>query len=887
VIKNKKLFILDVSGYIFRAYYALPAMTNLRGEPTNALFGFIRSVLKLFKDFGPEHIVAVFDGPDNKKQRLEIYEKYKANRVREAHADLPEQIGRAKEFCELIGIPHVEVGGVEADDTMGSIAVWAASEGAEVYLCTSDKDLCQLVDKQIFVLNTWKENQVVDAQKVEEIYGVHPKQIVDLLAIMGDSSDNIPGLSGFGPKTAALLLKEFGTLENLLANPGKVQGNKKQETLQTEADIARLSKRLATIHTDIDFFKDNTFFHLRTPDSINLKAFYLDMGFDSLARELEDLTQEEENTAYHLVDTQESLAHLVHLLHQAKEICFDVETTSLRPLLAQPVGIGFCVKEQEAFYVPLNGSLKRTAVLETLKQLFENPHLRFFGHNAKYDLHVLANVGIEVGCLSFDTILASYILNSASRRHSLDHLALQYFGKVKTPIKELIGSGKNQITMDQVPISKVSHYCCEDVDYTFRLKNLFEKQLKKRKLDSLLFDLELPLTRLLVKMERVGMFLDAPVIETFAKEVAKELKIAEKEIYELAGEEFNISSPKQLSAILFEKMKIKPLKKTATGLSTRAEVLELLAQEHPIASKILAFRSLEKLRSTYIETLPLEINPDTHRIHPTFSQFVAATGRLACQDPNLQNIPVRTPQGKRIREAFRPQKRGWSYLSADYSQIELRLLAHLSEDPQLVTAFRQGEDIHLCTASSVFGIPLEKVTQAQRHQAKAINFGIIYGQQAYGLSQELGIDVQEALAFIEAYFIRYPRVLEFVKYCVEEARQKGKAVTMIGREREIPEIHSSNAVIRSAAERLAINTPLQGSAADLIKLAMLAIDTLLSQKKMESQMILQIHDELIFEAPDHELAELKVLVKKAMEGVLSLKVPLLVDVNVGKNWAEI
>jgi DNA polymerase-1 len=886
-MRDKKLYILDVSGFIFRAYFALPPMSNSRGEMTHALFGFIRSVLKLFKEFAPSHVVAVFDGPDNKKQRLEIYEKYKANRVRELHADLPEQIERAKEFCELMGIPHIEVGGVEADDTMGSIAVWAELQGADVFICTSDKDLCQLVTQHIFILNTWKDNLIIDAAKVEELYGVKPHQIIDYLAIVGDSSDNIPGIRGFGPKTAAPLLVQFGSLENLLNNIDKVQGAKKQETLRSEAEIARLSKKLATIHLDIVFPKDSHFFGLGAADLANLKAFYMDMGFDSLARELEAELLVEEAVSYQLVDTEEKLDELLNKLSHAEEICFDLEGTDYRPLLAEPVGVGFSITEGEAFYIPLNGSLSREIILNKLKPFFENPQLRFFGHNAKYDLHLLANIGIEVRTLCFDTILASYILNSASRRHSLDHLSLQYFGKVKIPIKDLIGTGKKEITMDQVPLEKVCTYCCEDVDYTLRLKNILFKQLKKRELESLLFDLELPLMRVLFKMEREGMFLDIKVMEDLSKEVNRDLSVTEQEIFALAGEEFNISSPKQLSAILFDKMGIKPVKKTATGLSTRAEVLEFLAGEHPIADLLLAYRTLEKLRSTYLEVLPGEVNPTTQHIHPTFSQYITATGRLACQDPNLQNIPVRTPQGRRIREAFRPQKKGWSYLSADYSQIELRLLAHLSEDPQLLNAFKQGEDIHTFTASLVFGIPIENITKIQRYQAKAINFGIIYGQQAYGLSQELGISVKDALDFIEAYFIRYPKVLIYINQCIDFARQKGKAVTMVGREREIPEIRSSNSIARSAAERLAINTPLQGSAADLIKLAMLEIDAVLEREKMAARMVLQIHDELIFEAPDGELDELRTMVKKIMEGVFKLQVPLIVDVDIGKNWAEV
>ena len=885
---RKKLYILDVSGYIYRAYYALPHMANSRGESTNGLYGYIRSILKLFKTIAPDHLVAVFDGPDNKKQRKEIYEKYKATRVQKAE-DLPEQIDKAKIFCELLGITHIEVGGVEADDTMGSIALWAAKEGLDVYICTSDKDLCQMVRDHIFLLNPWKDYLLIDRKKVEEIHGVTPEQIVDLLAITGDTSDNIPGVFGFGPKTTVPLLKKYGTLENLLKHVDEVPGKKKQETLIQEADVAHLSKRLATIHIDIPFPKDKDFFALKQPDLPALREFYLEQGFNTLVKELDQVALPEKKevaTRYHLVDAERGLESLVKALEKENEISFDVETTHIRPLLAELVGIGFCFKEGEAYYVPTNGRLGRERVLKALAPLFANPELGFYGQNVKYDLHVLANEGIGVANVCFDTILASYLLNTASRRHSLDSLALQYFGKVKTPIKTLIGSGKKEISMDKVPIQQVSDYCCEDVDYTFRLKQIFEKELKKRKLDGLLFDLELPLLAILAKMERAGMYLDVDRITPISKELYKDRAHLEKEIYKLAGEEFNIGSPKQLSHILFEKLGIKPLKKTATGHSTRAEVLETLSKEYPIAEKILEYRILDKLLSTYIDTLPGEVNPETGRIHPTFNQSGTATGRLACQDPNLQNIPVRTVQGRRIREAFRPQKRGWSLLAADYSQVELRLLAHLSEDPRLLKAFKHGEDIHTYTASLVFDVPIDKVTKVQRQQTKAINFGIIYGQQAYGLSQQLHIDIREAADFIEAYFDRYPDVFAFIETCIKEAHKTGKAITMIGRERDIPEINSNNAIVRNAAERLAINTPLQGSAADMIKLAMLDIDAQLTKRKMQSIMILQVHDELIFEAPDEELKELKSLVKEAMEHVLSLKVPIVVNLAVGKNWGE-
>lgn len=889
----QKIYLIDVAGYLYRAYFAIPSMTNSRGSSTNALYGFIRSVLKLIKDFSPDHIVAVFDGPDNKKQRTEIYEKYKIHRSK-APGDLPAQMDLAKVFCEYAGIPHIEVPGVEADDTMGSIAVWAAKLGAQVFICTSDKDLCQLVNDKIAVLNTYKDNLIVDAEKVEEIYGVPPHQIVDWLALTGDSSDNIPGVTGFGPKTASSLLKEFGSLEEILKNPTYVSGLKKQQALIEEADNARLSKRLATIYIDIDFPKDTDFFIYRGANVSKLKEFYLEMSFNSLVKELDEggiqsslqPVKTDTPSDYHLVNDESSLMQLLQLLKSKNAIAFSVETTMGHPLLVEMIGIGFSIHENQAYYIPLNGFLNRTKVIAQLKELFSDPHLHFICHNCKHDCHILANEGITPINIFFDTLLASYILNSHSHKHSLDQLMLQMYGKVKTPIKELIGSGKKETSMKLVDLTKMCNYCCEDVDYTLRLYIELKQQLVTRNLTHLHDTLEFPLTKVLYKMERAGIFLNADYLHKMSIELNRDLKLLEEEIYALAGINFNISSPKQLSSILFERLGIKPLKKTATGLSTNVDVLEMLSGDYPIAAKIIEFRVLEKLRSTYVDTLPQEINSHTHRVHCTFNQSVAATGRLACQNPNLQNIPVRTELGRKIREAFRPEKEGWSFLAADYSQIELRLLAHLSEDPNLIAAFSKGEDIHAFTASLMFDIPLEQVTKQQRHQAKAINFGIIYGQQAFGLSKELGIEVNKAATFIESYFQRYTAVRQFLDQCKEFTRKTNKSVTMIGREREIPEIHSSNAMIRQAAERLAINTPLQGTAADLIKLAMLKIDQELEQRRLSGFMILQIHDELIFEVPNHELDEFKLIVKNSMEHIFDLKVPLVVDLVVGKNWKE-
>jgi len=564
--------------------------------------------------------------------------------------------------------------------------------------------------------------------------------------------------------------------------------------LISEAENARLSKKLVMLKTDVEIPLDDDFYLLKKPDNEKLKEFYTEMHFNTLLKEL-DLQQPSTATPsipheYILVDDENSFVDLLSMLSKQTEICFDTETTHYLPLKAELVGIGFGMVPGKAWYVPVNGHLGLERVLKGVKPLFENPKIGFYGQNVKYDLQILGNYGITVAKLSFDTIIASYVLNSQSRQHSLDTLSLEHFGKVKIPTSDLIGKGKDQITMRDVPIEKVSYYCCEDVDYTVRLKEIFQERLKKRKLEKLFYDIELPLVKVLAGMERHGMYVDVPLLSEIALSLNTQLAIFENEAYALAGETFNLNSPKQLSEILFTKMGIKPPKKTATGHSTNADVLESLKHETPLAGKILDYRTLEKLRSTYVEALPQEINPVIHRIHCTFNQSGTATGRLACQDPNLQNIPVRSEAGRRIREAFRPQKKGWSYLSADYSQIELRLLAHLSEDPALVGAFQRNQDIHAHTASLIYGIPLQEVTKEQRQNAKAVNFGIIYGQGAYGLSEQLGIDRKEAAAFIEMYFQRLPLVKKYLEACKAKAHETGKAVTMTGRERLIPEIES-------------------------------------------------------------------------------------------------
>lgn len=873
----KELYVIDALNLLFRSYYAIAPMTNPRGESTNALYGFIRSVYKIIKECKPSSLVAVFDGPSSTEKRKEIYSDYKIHR-KGMPEDLYPQLVGALRFCEIANIPFLSVPGVEADDVIGSIAKWTSPQKITTFICTSDKDLCQLVDENTFVLNVHKEMLKLDREKVKEIYGVFPEQVVDYLALMGDASDNIPGIEGIGPKTASTLLNEYGTLDELLKNTAKLS-EKRRAQIESGRESVIMSRQLAAIHTEVEIPQQFDFYKLKEPKLDELQNFYHEMRFLTLLKELPSAEPAADQPiilqCYTLINDQKSLEELVDKLMKEKEICVDTETTDIDPMRAELVGIGLGVRPGEAWYIPFNGALDP---IETLKPLFESQG--FYGHNIKYDMHALKRSGLEIKKVIFDTMLASYLLAPHKQRHGLDTLALELFGKVKIPISDLIGKGKNQLSMRDVPIEKVATYCCEDVDYTIRLKKKFEKEIEKEKLQNVLEEIELPLLPILFEMEETGIFLDLEKLGEMGQDLAEHLYTLTHEIYKIAGEIFNLNSPKQLSEILFEKLSIKPLQKTTTGYSTSADVLEELKDSSPIIPKILDYRTLEKLRSTYIDALPHQVNPDSQRIHCTFNQSVTATGRLSCQDPNLQNIPVRSTEGRRIRTAFRPQLPGWSYLAADYSQIELRLLAHFSEDPELIRAFNAGEDIHTHTASLVFDLPIDQVKPEMRYAAKAVNFGILYGQQAFGLSKELSISIEEAKKFIETYFSRYPKVQEYLEDSKEKVRKTGHALTLTGRRRPIPEINSKNPMLRQAAERLATNTPLQGTAADLIKLAMIEI-----HKKIP-YMILQIHDELIFELPDEDLEKVSHLVKESMERVWKLKIPLVVDISIGKNWGE-
>ena len=882
---HKKLFIVDAANYLFRSYFAIRNMSNKKGVSTGALFGFIRSIQKIIKDFAPEYFVCVFDGPENKKSRTDIYKEYKSHRTGMPE-DLFAQLDLAKEYCKCQGIQTEEISGIEADDAIGSIARWAEKHKMNVYLCSSDKDLCQLVSDNVHIIQTHKDNLEVDPGKVEEIYGVTPSQIIDYLALIGDASDNIPGVKGIGPKTAARLLSEYKSLKSLYENIDTLESGGLKERLLGDYDNALMSYELATINTHIKIPETLDHYHLRKPDTICLQKLFEEMNFVSLLKELGARETVHETTReYITLETESAIEHFVVKALEKPHIAIDTETTSLNFIDAEIVGIGFSYAQEEAFYIPCNHKLSLSKVLSLLKPLFASDTIRWIGHNLKYDIHVLQSASVRLKNIFFDTMIASYLLHSEENRHNIDTLAYTHFNHKKIPITDLQPKGTKEIDMSRVPLEKIAAYCCEDADYTFRLFALFSQKLKEEKLDALFYNLEMPLIPILVDMEHTGIYLDPEKLQKIGKELHAKLAEQEKRIYKEAGHKFNINSTKQLSTVLYQTLNIAPLgKKTTHGFSTDQDALQKIRDKHPIVEFILTYRQLEKLRSTYVDTLIEQINPKTHRIHTSYNQSVTATGRLSSNNPNLQNIPIRSEEGKKIRSCFMPDKRGWSFAAFDYSQIELRILAHLSQDPHLIAAFVHDEDIHASVASKIFEVPLEKVTHDMRAKAKAVNFGLMYGQGAFGLSNMLGITTHEAKNFIDTYFKKYEKVKVYLEKLKDEARQHGYAISMFGRKRYIPDILSKNGPLRAAAERLAINSPMQGAQSDLIKIAMVGVSKKL--KPEEAVLLLQIHDELVFCIKDSELDRYKKMIQHEMQEVASVSVPLKVDVSVGKNWGE-
>jgi DNA polymerase I len=780
--------------------------------------------------------------------------------------------------------------GYEADDIIATLAKKFSAEGMEVTVVTGDKDLMQIVDDHILLLDTMKDKVYGPAEVAERFGGAD--KVVEVQALSGDSSDNIPGVPGIGEKTAKMLIDEFGDVETLLANLDQLKG-KRRENLENYADLARLSKKLVTLVDNLDLEVDDHAFTLAEPDREALTELFKECEFYKLLQEFSiDTKNRAESAGYLVVLTESDLDELVAALEQSERFAFDTETTSLDAMRADLVGLSFAVTAGEAWYVPVGHhylgmpeQLPLDRVLEAVRPLLTSPRQLKIGQNLKYDILVLARAGVEVSGPIYDTMLASYLANPATRSHGMDNLAAELLNYHTISYSEVAGSGKKQIGFEEVEVEKATTYAAEDADITLRLYEKLVPMVTEQHQDGLLNDVEMPLLQILAGMERAGIRINPEFLGSLSADMEKKLAVLEAEIHQLAGGPFNIGSPKQLGEVLFENLGLPKGKKTKTGWSTDVEVLNKLAEDHEIAAKILDYRSLMKLKGTYTDALPKLIHPETGRIHTSFNQAVTATGRLSSSDPNLQNIPIRTEEGRRIREGFIPSD-GCVLLSADYSQVELRILAHMADEPALKEAFARGEDIHRSTASEVLGLFPEMVTDEQRRAAKAINFGVVYGISAFGLAKQLGINRREAQQFIDTYFERYPGIRTFMDACIAEAREKMYVTTLLGRRCAIPEINSKNGAVRGYAERNAINYPVQGSAADIIKVAMVKIAARLAEEGLQARMLLQVHDELVFDVPQAELEKVSALVKSEMQGAVDLSVPLLVEVGSGRNWRE-
>jgi len=879
-----QLFLIDGSSYIYRAFYAIRHLSNSKGLPTNAIYGFTQMLLKVLKDHRPDYLAVVFDSKAP-TFRSKTFKEYKANRPAMPEGLIP-QIPYIKKIVEGYRIATLEMDGYEADDLIGTVAKGLDPE-ADVVIITGDKDLLQLVGNRIQVYDTMKEKRYGEEEVIER-FGVRPEQVVEVMGLAGDAIDNIPGVPGIGEKTAIELIKTFGSIENLLNHLDQIPQKKMKERLENHGELARLSRQLATIHTDVPIACRKEDLVLSSPNSGILRELFKELEFNKLLRELpEEVPQEKPNWDYRLVMDRDRFLSLLQDLKNSKCFAIDVETTSVYPMWAKLVGISLSYAPHQAFYIPLghlNGEqLPFGWVLEELKPLLEDEGVKKVGQNIKYDWIVLKHHGIDLRGVIFDTMIASYLLNPTKHNHNLGEIAREYLNREVTDYKEVAG-GKG-MTFDQVELWKARDYSCEDADVTFQLFHLLFPKLKEGGSEKLFEEVEMPLSIVLAKIEMNGVKIDVDLLNDFSKEIEHQLLRKMEQIHGIAGEVFNINSSQQLGKILFDKLKLPVIKKTKTGYSTDMEVLEKLSLHHDLPLEIIGYRNLSKLKSTYIDTLPKLLHPETGRVHTSYNQTVTATGRLSSSDPNLQNIPIRTDEGNRIRRAFVPEK-GFVIVSADYSQIELRILAHLSSDEVLIEAFRNDEDIHSRTASEIFGVPMNGVTPLMRREAKVINFGIIYGMSAYGLSQQLKKEPKVAQVYIDEYFKKYTGVQAYIQISLEEARKKGYVTTLLNRRRYLPEINSQTMAIRQASERMAINTPLQGTAADMIKVAMIRIQNRLEELHLSTKMIMQVHDELVFEVPEGEMESTLPMIRDEMETVMELSIPLKVSISSGKNWAE-
>lgn len=928
-MNQKRLFLLDAYALIFRGYYAFikNPRINSKGLNTSAIMGFMNSLLEVIRKEKPNYLAVCFD-KGGSLERFSIFPEYKANRD-----ETPEAIRIAipyiHKILDAMQIPIIEKEGYEADDIIGTLAKQAEQEGYTTFMVTPDKDYGQLVSENIFMYKPARGGKDIEIWGVEEVkqnFGVNsPEQVIDLLGMMGDAVDNIPGFPGVGEKTAQKLIQEFGSIENLLQNTDKLKG-KLRENIENNAEKGLLSKRLARIILDVPvtFHKEN--FALSSPKMEEIIPIFEELEFRTMLGTLQKAFQQvntsnteynlfniSENSqniqlslfdnpetsqyktikdiehSYYLIENKEDSYKLVSELLLQKEVCFDTETTSLNELEAELVGMAFSWETHKGYYVLFPESKELTQeILEIFRPFFENSSITKIGQNLKYDIKVLAKYNIQVLGNLFDTMIAHYLLNPDAK-HNMDILSENYLHYSPISIETLIGKkGKGQLSMRQVPPQEQKEYAVEDTDVTLQLKNIFEQQLQKYNAEKLFSQIESPLVQVLADMELEGIRIDVPFLKSLSDDIEKDIFSLQQAVYEQAGEIFNLSSPKQLGDILFEKLKLisKP-KKTKTGqYATSEEILSELAPKHKIVANVLEYRQLQKLQSTYIDALPKEVNSTTGRVHTTYMQAVTATGRLSSNNPNLQNIPIRTERGQQIRKAFVPRNEDYTLLSADYSQIELRVIAALSGEKNMIEAFLQNQDIHRSTAAKVFNVDIQSVTREQRSHAKTVNFGIIYGVSAFGLSNQTELSRSESKELIDTYYQTYPQLKVFIDKQIHFARENGYVETILGRRRYLPDINSRNQVVRGAAERNAVNAPIQGSAADIIKIAMINIYNLLKDNKLKTKMLLQVHDELIFDVPKNELDFVKPLIKKTMEEAYQFAVPLVVDLGVGKNWLE-
>ena len=892
-----RIFLIDGMAIAYRAYFAFinNPLINSKGENTSAVFGFANTLLKLLRDETPEYMAILFD-TSAPTFRHQMHREYKATREKMPD-DMSSQLPRIRQLAAAMQIPLWEREGYEADDLIGTLAVKAVNQGLEVVIVTGDKDFMQLVRPGIELLNPRRaadDYETVGPAGVKEKFGVEPEKVIDVLGLMGDTSDNVPGVPGIGPKTATKLILEHGSLEAVLEAAPAIRASKMRENLLQFADQARLSKELVTIHVDSPIELDLESMSPNGTASAALAELFRELEFTRLLEQL-DLPAPEPETAvlathYKLVTKTEDLGKVVDEMRRVGKFAIDLETTSLDPLMAEIVGISLCGESGRAFYLPTahtgGENLQLHKVLDELRPLLEDEQVCKYGQNIKYDTSIISRYGITPRGFAFDTMIADYLLDPTERQHNLDALARTHLNYTMTPISELIGEGKEQIGFAEVDPEKACHYASEDADITLRLVEVLQPQLQEREMGTLFEQVEMPLVGVLRDMELHGVAIDTQFLQEFSTNLAGDLNGLKTRIYELAGEEFNINSTQQLAHILFDKIGLKPRKKTKTGYSTDVSVLEDLAQEHTLPEHLLEYRELTKLKSTYVDALPAMVHPTSGRVHASFNQTVTATGRLSASDPNLQNIPIRTPLGRKIRKAFIAGREDACILSADYSQIELRLLAHFSGDETLCEAFRAREDIHTRTASLVFNLMPEFVTPDLRAQAKTVNFGVIYGQSPFGLARQLGIPLGRAREFIASYFSVYHQVKEFIDQTIVRARQDGYVRTLLGRRRYLPEIDSTNTRQREFAERTAVNTPIQGSQADMIKVAMVNIHHKLRKRNLDAGMILQVHDELVFEVGRQDLEEVEELVHAEMTQALELNVPILVESGSGRTWFE-